>query len=66
MIVFILTPSLLLNLTPLTQVLYYSTEIFAAAGVKHGDIATVVVVGLTLVTFTLITVRKTIFFLNFS
>ena len=47
--------------------LYYSTEIFAAAGVKHGDIATVVVVGLTLVTFTLITVRKTIiFFLNFS
>lgn len=37
--------------------LYYSTEIFAAAGVKHGDIATVVVVGLTLVTFTLITVR---------
>ena len=46
-----------LNLT-LTQVLYYSTEIFKAAGVKHGDIATVVVVGLTLVTFTLITVSK--------
>ena len=46
--------------------LYYSTEIFAAAGVKHGDIATVVVVGLTLVTFTLITVRKTAFLLNFS
>ena len=39
-----------------TQVLYYSTEIFAAAGVKHGDIATVVVVGLTLVAFTLLTV----------
>lgn len=38
------------------QVLYYSTEIFTAAGVNHADIATVVVVGLTLVAFTIITV----------
>ena len=39
------------------QVLYYSTQVFATAGVKDGDIATVVVVA-TLVVFTLITVRK--------
>lgn len=38
------------------QVLYYSTQVFAAAGVKNGDIATVVVVAM-LVVFTLITVR---------
>jgi len=37
------------------QVLYYSTQIFAAAGVSNGDIATVVV-GLVLVVFTLILV----------
>ena len=37
------------------QVLYYSTQVFATAGVKNGDIATVVVVA-TLVVFTLITV----------
>ena len=37
------------------QVLYYSTEFFAAAGVKHGDIATVVV-GLTLVMFSILAV----------
>ena len=39
------------------QVLYYSTQVFTAAGVKDGDIATVVVVA-TLVVFTLITVRR--------
>ena len=39
------------------QVLYYSTQVFAAAGVKNGDIATVVVVAM-LVVFTLITVRR--------
>ena len=40
------------------QVLYYSTEIFAAAGIKHGDIATVVA-GVTLVTFSVLAVRVT-------
>ena len=39
-----------------TQVLYYSNDVFLAAGVKHADIATVVVVGLTLVAFTTLTV----------
>ena len=40
------------------QVLYYSTEIFAAAGIKHGDIATVVA-GVTLVTFSVLAVSVT-------
>ena len=40
------------------QVLYYSTEFFAAAGVKHGNMATVVV-GLTLVTFSVLAVSAT-------
>ena len=35
--------------------LYYSTEFFAAAGVKHGDIATVVI-GMTLVIFSVLAV----------
>lgn len=37
------------------QVLYYSTQIFSAAGVRHADVPTVVV-GVVLVLFTLITV----------
>lgn len=40
----------------ISQVLYYSNDVFLLAGVKHADIATVVVVGLTLVTFTIVTV----------
>lgn len=35
--------------------LFYSTEIFAAAGVQYSEVATIVV-GLTLLTFTVITV----------
>ena len=35
--------------------LFYSTEIFAAAGVQYSEVATIVV-GLTLLTFTVVTV----------
>ena len=41
------------------QVLYYSTEIFAAAGIKHGDIATVVA-GVILVIFSVLAVSVTL------
>ena len=37
------------------KVLFYSTEIFAAAGVQYSEVATIVV-GLTLLTFTVVTV----------
>ena len=38
-----------------SKVLFYSTEIFAAAGVQYSEVATIVV-GLTLLTFTVVTV----------
>ena len=37
------------------QVLFYSTEIFAAAGVQYSEVATVIV-GVTLLGFTIVTV----------
>ena len=38
--------------------LFYSTDIFAAAGVQYSEVATVVV-GVTLFGFTIVTVRNT-------
>ena len=40
---------------PSLQVLFYSTEIFAAAGVPYSEVATIVV-GITLLSFTIVTV----------
>ena len=42
------------------QVLFYSTEIFAAAGVQYSEVATVIV-GVTLLGFTIVTVRIILF-----
>ena len=39
------------------QVLFYSTDIFAAAGVQYSEVATVVV-GATLLGFTIVTVGQ--------
>ena len=48
-------PSFVCYIPPI-QVLFYSTEIFAAAGVQYSEVATVVV-GITLFGFTVVTVR---------
>ena len=45
-----------LCLTTLLQILYYSNDIFTAAGIEHADIATVLSVGLVLVVVTIVTV----------
>ena len=49
---FLLTSTILLLIL---QVLFYSTDIFAAAGVQYSEVATVVV-GITLLGFTIVTV----------
>ena len=41
----------------LLKVLFYSTEIFAAAGVQYSEVATIVV-GITLLVFTVVTVYE--------
>ena len=43
----------------LFKVLFYSTEIFKAAGVQYSEVATIVV-GLTLLVFTIVTVSSSL------
>ena len=45
------------SMVPCMQVLFYSTEIFAAAGIKYSEVATIVV-GITLLVFTVVTVSE--------
>lgn len=42
----------------LLQILYYSNDVFKAAGIPHPDIATVVTVGVVLVLVTLVVVSE--------
>ena len=52
----VLVVTILYHTQPLVQVLYYSNDIFTAAGIPHPDIATVLSVGLVLVLVTVLMV----------